>query len=343
MLGQSMIIAPDSEQALYEQRHDFDLIVYYDQDSMLLPEQHTTGSDGALLHFRRAICDYDYEQKLKRQPMLLEGGLDAWTDLLGPNSLASSISRTSSPAIGETTSHKVARPIARVPPARRPPNTPLRRKKTHSSRPLTKEEESEWDQTLRADSAQWTASEAERMKSAELVYAKTTEDFFRRFPEVPTIQESMVTPSPADRPAQAPEMGTSAIPAPPARPAPALPRQRSSGLSERGPTLVTSAANATGITPHRVTPGLTGLYNPMVTCYMNSAIQAVSATPFLRDLFLTFQQSNHPVPRKEGEHTNPPQLLVRSFSLLMGHLWSGTADFLKPLSFAVSWSYPQLT
>ena len=332
-LGESMVINPDSEQALYEQRHDFDLIVFYDQSSSTL-KSAGSGADEILLHFSKAVYEYDYEKRLKRRPMLLVGGLDAWTDLLGPASLKATISRTSSPAPDTLASRKHGRPLGRFPPARRPPAVPLKRRKTHSSRPLTKEEEDVWDETLKADSDLWKTNEAERANTAELVYAKTTEDFFRRYPELPAIQESMMSPMPPEPRMERPMVPQ--LPQPPARPAPALPRQRSSGLSERGAPVMVAAHNS-GITAPTVQYGLTGLTNEhAVTCYMNAAVQAISATPFLRELLINFNKANHIVPIKAGERSNPPQLMVRSFNILMNHLWSGQYNYLTPHSFGVS-------
>lgn len=332
-LGDSMIINPDSEQALYEHRHDFDLIVFYDQSSSTLK---ASGGDDSLVHFSRAVYEHDYEKQLKRRPMLLVGGLDAWTDLLGPASLKATISRTSSPA-PDSSSKKHGRPLGRFPPARKPPAVPLKRRKTHSSRPLTREEEEVWDQTLRADSDHWKTAEAERSSSTELVYAKTTEDFVRRYPELPAIQESMTSPLPSNPvPNNMIRPSSHQLPPPPARPAPALPRQRSSGLFERGPIMV-PAHSTQQITEPLVAPGLTGLTNAScVTCYMNAALQAISATPFLRDFLARFNRTVNPVPRKDGELSDPPQLMVRSFNILINHLWSGQYNYLTPQSFSVS-------
>jgi ubiquitin carboxyl-terminal hydrolase 8 len=333
-LGDSMIIAPDGEQALYEQRHDYDLIVYYDQSSESLQE-----TDPTLLHFSKAIYDYEYDQRPQRHPMLLVGGLDAWTDLLGPNSLQASISRTSSPA--PDSFGKPGRPIGRVPPARKPPGAPLRRKKTYSSRPLSKDEEKKWGEILRRDSVlvkeETITEEEEETASADFVYAKTAEDFFRRFPDVSTIQESMITPLPREKRIDS-VSSAPAVPEPPARPAPALPRQYSSGLFEKGPIAVASPSHAHGITKSRRPQGLTGLNNSGVTCYLNSAIQAISATPFLRETLMQFSQSRSPVPRKSDEDptAQPPQFLTKTLQNLLTHLWSGNQDFLKPTTFAVS-------
>jgi ubiquitin carboxyl-terminal hydrolase 8 len=70
---------------------------------------------------------------------------------------------------------------------------------------------------------------------------------------------------------------------------------------------------------------------------MNAATQALSATPFLRDLLVNYQYPPPvPIPRKQGESTDPPQLMVRSLGNLLGHLWSGQYDYVTPNTFRVS-------
>lgn len=331
-IGDSMIIAPDSEQALYEQRHEYDLIVYYDQSSANL---HDTNSP--IFHFSKAIYDYEYDQRPKRHPMLLVGGLDAWTDLLGPASLQASISRTSSPA--PDSFGRPGRPLGRVPPARKPP-VPLRRKKT-SSRPFSKKEESDLQEILRRESVPMkqesiVEEEDETTSTPDFVYTKSAEDFVRRYPDISSMQESMTAPLPREKKYDNVD-SSSALPEPPARPAPALPRQYSSGLFEKGPVAVASPSYAHGITKSRRPQGLSGLNNSGVTCYLNSAVQAISATPFLRDTLLQFSQSRSPVPCKSDEDptVQPPQFLTRTLQNLLTHLWSGNQDFLKPTTFAV--------
>jgi ubiquitin carboxyl-terminal hydrolase 8 len=341
-LGDSMIIAPDFEQNLYEQRDEFDLIVFYDQSTSTDVARTTgPGQDGHLHDFAKAVYDYGYEKRLKRRPMMLVGGLDAWVDLLGPSSLQTSFTGTPAPGATAQTNLRAARPIGRVPMASEMRRGQPTRRKTHSSRPLSKEEEKKWDETLREDSALTSPPENGKATPDELVYARTTEDFFRRYPELPPIQESMMSPvlPPPPRKTFHDEF-VNTVPPPPARPAPALPRQRSSGLSERGPTA--TFAHSAGlsepqtITHHRVTPGLTGLVNPGVLCYMNSAVQALSATPFLRELVLNHQHpANPPIPRKSNEASDPLQLMVRCFGNLLTHLWGGQYDWVTPKTLAV--------
>jgi len=334
-LNDKMLLAPDAEQKLFHERDEFDLIVFYDQSSTSykLSSPVANFTEGKLRDFAAAVYDYGYEKKIKRRPMLLVGGLDAWVDLLGPNSLQTSNTGTSQDGA------KRARPMGRVPMAR--PNQTTR--KRVYSRPLTNDEEKQWDQTLREEEeAAKSPIAAEASAADELVYARTAEDFLRRFPDLPAIQESMTSPVPHPSNQLYHNELADITPRPPARPPPALPRQRSSGISERGPTAgyahtVGTPSRSNSITDSTNTPGLCGLWNPGNLCYMNAALQSLSNTPQLREYLLHYQHpGNPPVPIRAGESTNPPQLMVRCLQNLLGHIWSGMYDYVKPATFTVS-------
>lgn len=335
-LGESMVIAPDLEQNLYDQRHEFDLLVFYDQSSDSLNPSHLGSgeTENTLKDFVSAVFDYGYEKRVKRRPKLLAGGLDAWVDILGSNSLKSSLD-------GATTSRnrvKPSRPLSRHSMGHSSRNIPVKRRRTYASRPLSKEEEKKWANALKEEHAIQSPVVPEDTNADDLVYARTTEEFFRRYPELPAIQESMTRPvSVPSAPKTYQDEFARVMPKPPARPAPALPRQRSSGISERGP--IATYAHTTGdtITQSRVPPGLTGIENPHNLCYMNAAIQAMSATPFLRDLLMNYQHPPQtPIPRKRGETSDPPQLMVRCLGSVLTHLWNGQYDYVTPTTLRVS-------
>ena len=340
-LVESLVLSPDSEQNLYEQRHEFDLVVFYDQRSMSLK-----GTDGpisetsCLQNFANAMYDYGYDKQLKRRPMLLLGGVDAWTELMGPSSLQSS--STGSSPFKKANGHgiKPARPLGRVPMARDAHRFTPGRKRTYESRPLSKEEESKWDETLKEHPINGNSTAVETDGSDELSYVRTTEDFFRRYPELPSIQESMISALPPAKRATYNHTPFNSIPGPPARPPPALPRQRSSGVLEKAPvaTYAMSSATSTGLADLTPTAGLTGLRNTGVSCYANSIVQCLSASSGLRDYLVNFTPSNSTkVPRKADESTDPPQLLVRNIGNLLGHMWSGRYDYVAPTTFLVSY------
>lgn len=338
-LEESIILAPDVELDLFKQRHEFDLIVYYNQSSCHVNSYGPTGTiyNSVLEDFSKAVYEYGYDKKPKRRPVLLYGGLEAWIDVMGPGSLQSSQTGISST---RSSTPKPGRPISRVPMARDVRRIAEGRRKAYESRLLSAEEESKWDQVLKEDNRPPTPE-------TDAYYVRTTEDFFRRFPEV-SIQESMVTPAPDDQvshqldDAHQRELA-STMPAPPARPAPALPRQSFSGVSEKavgGPTMMatqmSSPSQIPSISSHVVEPGLTGLYNfDAATCYMNSVIQCLSATTPLRKFLINYHYPDGRPPRKADETTDPPQLMVRNVGNLFRYLWNGQYVHITPRTFRV--------
>jgi ubiquitin carboxyl-terminal hydrolase 8 len=333
-LEDTLVIAPDSEQALYNKRHEFDLVVFYDQSSSSLGSSSASGdiSGGTLQQFAIAVYEYGYEKRLKRPPMLLIGGLDAWVDLLGPNSLQLSSAGTKATANGLKTGQKVARPLGRVAMSRTPRTAPPVPRRLES-RPLTKDEETTWSEAVNGDKAMVSSPISENHASDEVYYARTTDDFMRRYPEVSTIQESMMSVSAAASTQDSFNADfVSTIPRPPARPPPALPRQRSSGISDRGLVAHTPAHNAELQTsPPKVTPGFTGLSNPKNFCYMNATLQALSATGFFRNFLIGTQFPEHSrVPKRASEVNKPPQLMCRNLQNLYFYLWCGEYSWLTP-------------
>ena len=339
-LVESLVLSPDAEQNLYERRHEFDLVVFYDQRSVSLKGSGGQISDTSYLqNFAKAMYDYGYDKQLKRRPMLLLGGVDSWTELMGPSSLQSS-STGSSFKHANGKSIKPARPLGRVPMARDAYRFTPGRKRTYESRPLSKEEESKWDETLKEHPTNESSTAVEQDGSDELSYVRTTEDFFRRYPELPSIQESMISARPPAKRVAYYNTPVNSIPEPPARPAPALPRQRSSGVLEKAPVAAYAMNSTTsnGLADLAPSAGLTGLRNTGVSCYANSIVQCLSASGPLRDYLINFTRGdNTKVPRKAGESTDPPQLLVRNIGNLLGHMWSGRYDYVAPTTFLVSY------
>ena len=343
-LLESLVLSPESELKLYEVRHEFDLVVFYDQRSFSLRGSDSQASDSSLYlqDFAKAVYDYGYDKQLKRRPMLLLGGLDAWTDLMGPSSLQSSLASTAPSKTSSVNGTKSGRPLGRTPISRDAYRNPAARRRTYQSRPLSKEEESKWDETMKERPTTTSPTTTENDSTDDFSYVRTTEDFFRRYPELPLIQESMISSRPAFRSHK--DGLINPMSKPPARPAPALPRQRSSGIVER--TLIASYAmqdensRPEPLSLSNEAPdggGLTGLNNPGQHCYALSVIQCISASGQFRDYLLNFQVGPQTaVPRKDGESTDPPQILVKLLGSLLRHMWSGQYDFVKPTTFMVS-------
>ncbi|RAL62596.1 hypothetical protein DID88_004443 [Monilinia fructigena] len=289
-LGERIVLSPESEQMLYNQRHTFDLIVYYDQSSTstLTNIEHVPVETLKPLNFfSMIIYDHAYDNRLKRQPKLLTGGLDAWVDLVG-----SGLPR---------------------------------------SRTLSAAEEEKWDMAIKRY-AEHEDAPPEDVTMDEAYYARTTDDFMRRYPELPSSKQSMALPS---MPSSLPLYDGSIISAPPARPPPALPRQRSNGISEKTPYQSYAMTGGNSSVPPLIDPGLCGLRNITgALCYMNSIIQAISVAPAIRNLFIRFQYPcNPPIPKKSDEDSPPKQLMTRALRSLLQHMWCGKYQEIVPRMF----------
>jgi hypothetical protein len=70
----SLFQNPEAEQTLFAERARFDLIVYYDQSSKTVEAAH-----GPATNIRKAL----ESQQLRRPPMMLVGGFDAWQSTIG--------------------------------------------------------------------------------------------------------------------------------------------------------------------------------------------------------------------------------------------------------------------
>jgi len=329
-LGESIILSPDSEQKLYERRNEFDLIVFYDQSASSVKPQTSRGveSRNYLRDFDQAIYDYGYEKRPKRRPMLLVGGLDAWVDLMGPGSLT-----TQSTTI---VSLSPSKPSDGVNVLR--DSWGASSKFGQNVRPFPKYQDSK-ERDLRHPNSSNEITTVQKSESTEFSYVRTTEDFLRKYPDLATVQESMIStrPHPSTQP-RTYELNSS-LSRPPARPAPALPRQRSSGISEK--THITSYAMANPDLIPKANVGLTGLSTNGVSCYYNSALQALSATPGFRNYLLSFVHDPGSIPVKDNESLSaypeiPKQLLAKNLSILFQHLWSGDWSFVNPKTFTVS-------
>lgn len=81
-LEDSFTVGPPEELALFEKRHDFDLLVYYDQDSKSqLPVEASKSNHhpDALRNLHSALWErMGWKKPLARSPVLLVGGLESW-------------------------------------------------------------------------------------------------------------------------------------------------------------------------------------------------------------------------------------------------------------------------
>lgn len=362
-LLETLVLSPEQEQNMWENRNVFDLVVYYDQDtqSETYLSHPANEREAKLNYLHAALYDFNQEKPLRAAPMLLVGGLEAWCDVIGPQSLA--VSTT------------LPRPRAQKGPgaiARRPLSTPngkaelkIPKRRLRDYNPLDQEEERRWIERARQESISARgppridedasdgvpSAEGEDQVDGEGEGEATSDaaiqEFLQRFPEAGMIDRQpgfmssqlpvrIPPPPPAKIPEYPPTQPPSGYTQVPARPAPAAPRMSYNGVSDRATTSAarSSAALAPYIPPKYMASNQrlprTGLVNFGVTCYMNATLQALSATLPLANFFRDdeFRKS---VQREnwKGSKGVLPQL----YSNIIHSLWQGDVEVIKPTTF----------
>ncbi|KAJ4185940.1 ubiquitin-specific protease doa4 [Fusarium falciforme] len=326
-ISESLIISPNQEQSLFEQRDKYDLVVFYDQDSEEIPKHPRNSDDLVIVSLHRALVHFNYPKDLRNPPKILKGGLDAWVDLMGAASLQSNEPGPSKPVQLQRSRNRAT--------------AIERRRSKYIVKPLRPDEVKAWQETLKNDDMQTASSPS---------FTRTTEEFLRRFPPVTLEQESMTAP---EKPQHRPGYGLSHkvdlytdLPSPPTRPAPALPRPSYSGLSEGGdeselygnnntppPTRLVRVPSAKPMEQQSTgdtAKFYTGLNNPHNWCYANSTLQSLLASPeFGRELANSGWVDRYHAPRKDDEKIDHPQLMIRIISNLFHWMSSGKFQVMK--------------
>lgn len=316
-LESALVLSPDAEMTIFRNRKSYDFIVYYDQSSTsnLYANATSNVEEEFLRNFSKAVYDYDYNNSLKCPPKLLVGGLDAWIDLMGSGSLA--ISQTYN-SITPQTPRALTRPSYRTPSG------------THYQSRLALDEEEQWKSKL---SAQDTGT-----------------GFAGRFPDLETFESKHATSPP--RPYTPSQSMTDMsrfnaeqrsayrqydVLRTPTRPSVAVHKQSYKGVTEDYGQDIGSAASGyqsdiQTISSSNRSKGHTGLYNLGNMCYLNSIIQAFSNTKWFREYLINGEFVRQgPPPRKEGELTDPPQIMTKNLKLLFDMIWDPRSfEFLKP-------------
>ncbi|KAF8202403.1 ubiquitin carboxyl-terminal hydrolase 4 [Pholiota molesta] len=82
-LENSMVVGPRQEASLFGNRDKFDLVAVYDESSKTFGNEHSP-----LTVLVRAISEQAFKKMLKRMPMLLVGGIEAWKKDMKEDGLA---------------------------------------------------------------------------------------------------------------------------------------------------------------------------------------------------------------------------------------------------------------
>jgi ubiquitin carboxyl-terminal hydrolase 8 len=326
-LQERLILSPDEEQAMFERRNEYDLVVYYDESTKtnaFLDKYNPNEREVALKRVFDTLYEFNADKPLKRPPIFLMGGISAWTALVGSQAL-----KMSSTAAGQV---RPARGIARVPGATSASRLALQKRRMREYAPMDPEEERKFLEEARQGRAVFELEGEDGGDDQDATIFRSTEEFLRRYPEVELEQQSMVYP-----PAR-PQIPSYTIPPPmsstPSRPPPAVARTSYSGVHERQVT-THGRSNQLPIYVSQNRPGYsrlpkTGLINFGVTCYMNAVIQCLSGTIDLANLFLSGRYSQY-IQKDNWKGTKG--VMPEAFATLLSNLWKNDVSSVRPSSF----------
>ncbi|KAF2192991.1 ubiquitin carboxyl-terminal hydrolase 2 [Zopfia rhizophila CBS 207.26] len=332
-LQDRLVLSPDDEQAMFERRNEYELVVYYDESTKtnaFLHKHHCNERELALKRLYDTLYEFNADKPLQRPPIFLMGGIDAWTELVGTQALKMSTT-AALVAAGQT---RPSRAIRRTPAASNTAKLNLQKRRRREYAPMDPEEQRKWLEEARRGRPVFDPASAEDGEDDEQASPlhRTTDDFLRRFPEVELEPESMIYPP--SRPQPTNQYVAPPIPEAPLRPPPSVPRVSYSGVHERQIT----PQGRTSQPPAYVSPGRygqlrlhrTGLLNFGVTCYMNSVVQCLCANMDLSNIFLSGRYAKD-IQKDNWKGTGG--VMPEAYATLISNLFKGDVTALRPSSF----------
>lgn len=351
-LEERLVVSPADELALFGRRNEFDMVVYYDlktSTNRFLSGPPTMTVAPALRALYETLYEFNAYKPLRSPPVVLIGGLEAWIDLVGSQSLKSSATAAlTGSARNRNLKSQIGRPIGRVPMASHNSSLEVRKRRLRDYYPLDADEDRTWRETARKEEVQSPGYEVGQGDSdvesvapygeesiSPLVHSY--EEFLRKFPEPSAIRQSMMISSPASVTVP-PSRPPPSLPNAPSRPPPAVPRPSYSGVSDRdsSPLSPTSRQQYSAPPPlytaraisHYLKLPRTGLINFSVTCYMNATIQCLLATIPLSQFFLDNRWRDYTQKNWKGSNGIMPEI----YANLIRSLWRNDVQAVRPTS-----------
>ncbi|KAI6821185.1 cysteine proteinase [Hortaea werneckii] len=359
-LAESLVVGPEWEQELFGARDSFDLVVYCDEDTHdPYPFRNSRRAEG-LKYLHEALSDFNQEKPLQRPPVLLQGGVEAWADMTGRQAL---VSTDTNKQAGANTNGIRRRPLATAKAGSGNSQLKIPKRRLRNYEQLDPEEEKKWRERARAESVQLPQAttledeglteEPEGEEEEDQVDTRGIDEFNARFPDLTASQDferqafasqlpTRAPPRPPDLPAKVPlyppPPTASQHPQAPTRPAPAAPRMSYTGVSDRqastGSQTKKDTANRPYIPPKYMPAHVrlpkTGLVNFGNTCYMNSVLQALSATVPL-SVFLMDDAYRAQLQRDNWKSSRG--ILTELYANLIRSLWKGDVSAIRPTTF----------
>ncbi|KAH6663589.1 ubiquitin carboxyl-terminal hydrolase [Plectosphaerella plurivora] len=292
-LRERMAINPDAELELFDRRDTFDMVVIYDEDATDLP-QYATAQDkkSPLIFLKRVLYFFSHEQKTN--PKLLEGGLDSWLDVFGPQCLVTTDSQRQQRG-------KQKAPVKYVPQNMSPAALRALQAELHSDVNFIRST-GEFITRFPAISSE-PQSMTGQNQSSTTRHAPATNI---RAPALPGVED---------------------IPTAPTRPAPTVAKPSVTGLKP-GEDTVAPGGPRGGST--KVQKQMTGLYNPGNWCFANSSVQSLRMSPgFGPELSSKEWELTWQIPKLPNEKGAHPRIMARIVANLFHWLNSGNFKEMK--------------
>ncbi|KAK9464025.1 uncharacterized protein V1516DRAFT_669336 [Lipomyces oligophaga] len=353
-LEDRLVISSDEEASAFARRNSFELVIYYDKNttSLHFNEKFPSPTLSTLKNLVSTIYEHEMQKPLRRQPCLLQGGLDAWDEFMvrspSPPRLPLSSFTPTNIVAAITSSTVPSLPAAASLHSLRQSSTLSQRMPVQSTRSSLESATSNTKPISNSDSDEGNSVVIVRDLGSYLRRPQQPTDMVLQRP-APTVDRAFISSKSSNlggitsesydlgrsskgfTPVTAQSIGAQIQVSPASTksrttldtsPSANLSMQTAS-LRDRQPSIGNSYS-----TLGETSAGVTGLKNLGNSCYMNSVIQCLAGTTMLARYFLSGAYKQHiNLDNKLGAKG----ILARAFGDLITSLYSDQAGFIAPI------------